>query len=172
MIDMQWYQVLAIVGSLSQNHKIWNHIEYSCSCAIQIVTIKFMWSNYNNCEKFYFLVWIFLIYSVSSGDWSLFTRSMYTYVHNFKGIAGISFTGKDNSMYGKEPCSLPQNLGLMLIPITLQWAQAYYTAIIKFRSWLFVSRGDITNNRKGLYSFDMHEGSVLWVLWSGGWALL
>lgn len=42
---------------------------------------------------------------------------MYTYIHNFKGIAGISFTGKDNSMYSKEPCSLPQNLGLMLIPI-------------------------------------------------------
>ena len=86
--DIKW---LAIVGSLSQNNKIWNYIEYSCSCALQIVTIKLMWSNYNNCEKFYFLVWIFLIYSVSSGDWSLFTRSMYTYIHNFKGIGGMNF---------------------------------------------------------------------------------
>lgn len=94
----------------------------------------------------------------------LLLRSKYMYIHYFKGISGISFTGKNNSMYSMEPCSLPQNLGLILIPIIiiiLQWAEAFYIAIIKFRSRLFISRGDITNNRKGLYSFDIHECSVL-----------
>ena len=80
---------------------------------------------------------------------------MYTYIHNFKGIAGISFTGKDNSMYSKEPCSLPQNLGLML---TMGSSLLYCDCKVQLKT---VSHGDITNNRKGLYSFDMHECSVL-----------
>ena len=166
MIDMQWYQVVGncrLFVPKSQNMKSYWIFMQLCTtdcynknwCDPTITTVK----NF----IFWFEFFWFTVYQVVI-DRCL--QDLCTHIHNFKGIAGISFTGKDNSMYSKEPCSLPQNLGLML---TMGSSLLYCDCKVQLKT---VSHGDITNNRKGLYSFDMHECSVLWVLGRGGWVLL
>lgn len=83
--DIKW---LAIVGSLSQNHKIWNHIEYSCSCSLQIVTIlmKLTWSNYINCAKKIFFGLNFSDFQCIKWwliccFWNSFSKSKYMYIY-------------------------------------------------------------------------------------------